>query len=423
VGKGGQVTAGEFGRVPYRLYHDEAVYRRELERIFTGPTWSFLGFEAEIPKPGDFRTGFVGETPIIYNRAGDGSVRAFVNRCSHRGALLRREACGNVKSHSCIYHAWTYDLTGDLVGVPFEHGINGESGMPDSFDRKQCGLPKMRVESLNGVLFGTFSTEAEPLEDYLGATHAAHLRRIFNRPIRILGYQRQHIRGNWKMYHENVRDHYHGALLHQFQRVFGINRVSHAAGSRMDSRFRHGLLFVEQPADELAEQPSVDDRTPVLSLAEATGAATLALQDPTLLRFYPEFPDRRTTTIAAVFPNAVFQQIRNALAARQIHPRGPDAFDLVFTLFGYEDDSEEMTRHRLRQANLAGPGGLISLEDGEAIEICQDGHRHDPGGSIVQMGGLGPIADNDVKLDDVMLRGFWAYYAEIMELPKAEFAP
>jgi anthranilate 1,2-dioxygenase large subunit len=414
---------GSFGRVPYHLYHDKAIYRRELEWIFTGDTWSFIGFEAEIPNPGDFRTTFVGETPIIYNRAADGTLHAFINRCSHRGALLRRESHGNVKSHSCIYHAWNYDLKGNLTAVPFQDGINGESGMPEDFDKAAHCLPRLRIESLNGVLFATFSATTEPLDTYLGPTHVAHLQRVFPRPIRILGYQRQHIRGNWKMYHENVRDHYHGGLLHQFQRVFGINRASHEAGSRMDAKFRHGLLFVEQPEDELQEMPTIDDAAPLLSLSEATAMQRLALQDPTLLRFYPEFPDRRTTTICAVFPNAVFQQIRNALAARQIWPMGPDDFELVFTLFGYADDGEEMIQHRLRQANLAGPAGLISLEDGEAIEICQNGHRHAPGSSIVQMGGVGPIQDNDVKLDDVMLRGFWSYYADIMKLDRAEFAP
>ena len=55
----------DYSRVPYRLYHDAEIYEREQERIFRGPVWSFLGLEAEIPEPGDFRASYVGETPII----------------------------------------------------------------------------------------------------------------------------------------------------------------------------------------------------------------------------------------------------------------------------------------------------------------------------------------------------------------------
>src|SRR5712692_5995505 len=78
----------DYSRVPYRLYHDAEVYEREQERIFRGPVWSFLGLEAEIPNTGDFRTTWVGDTPVIVNRDEKGALRAFVNRCAHRGALV-----------------------------------------------------------------------------------------------------------------------------------------------------------------------------------------------------------------------------------------------------------------------------------------------------------------------------------------------
>ncbi len=408
-----------FSRIPYAYYHDEALYRREIERIFEGETWSFLGLDAEVPDPGDFRRTVIGEAPVLYNRAEDGRVHAFVNRCSHRGALIQRENFGNVAAHVCLYHGWTYDLAGNLTGIPHRHGVGGSPGMPDDFETGCHGLRKLRVDSVNGALFATFSRTVEPLRDYLGPTHVAHLERLFGRPVRILGYQRQSVRSNWKAYLENVRDHYHGALLHGFQSAFGINRSTHDCGSRMDAKRRHSLLFVRQPREEYenAPPPRVDANAPLLPLAQAAEGTRLTLQDPTLLHFAPEFDDDRSTTMCSVFPNSTFQQIRNALAARQIRPRGPGAFDLVFTVFGYRDDSDEMTSHRLRQANMAGPAGFVSLEDAEALEVCQTGHRADRGGvSVVEMGGRGPIRDGDQKLDDVMIRGFWSYYCEIMGL-------
>ena len=94
----------DYSRVPYRLYHDTEIYALEQERIFRGSAWSFLGLEAEIPEPGDCRASYVGETPIIFNRDETGTVKAFVNRCAHRGALVRRELSGNAAQHICIYH-------------------------------------------------------------------------------------------------------------------------------------------------------------------------------------------------------------------------------------------------------------------------------------------------------------------------------
>src|SRR4051812_29374397 len=84
----------DYSRVPFRVYHDPEIYQHELERVFRGPAWSFLGLAAEIPRPGDFRTSFIGDTPVVFNRDRDGVVHGFVNRCAHRGAIVRREIAG-----------------------------------------------------------------------------------------------------------------------------------------------------------------------------------------------------------------------------------------------------------------------------------------------------------------------------------------
>ena len=58
----------DYSRVPFKLYHDEEIYEQEMERIFRGPVWNFMGLEAEIPNSGDFRTTWIGDTPVVYNR-------------------------------------------------------------------------------------------------------------------------------------------------------------------------------------------------------------------------------------------------------------------------------------------------------------------------------------------------------------------
>jgi len=87
--------ASDFTRIPYAVYRDPALFDRERGRIFRGETWSYLLLEAEIPNPGDFRTTYVGNSPVIVNRDEEGAIHAFVNRCAHRGATVRRESHGN----------------------------------------------------------------------------------------------------------------------------------------------------------------------------------------------------------------------------------------------------------------------------------------------------------------------------------------
>ena len=398
----------DYSRVPYRLYHDAEVYTREQERIFQGPVWSFLGLDSEIPNPGDFRASWVGETPVVFNRDGSGAVKAFVNRCAHRGAMVRRELSGNADQHICIYHQWCYGLDGQLMAIPFRRGIRGKGGLDASFEMRAHGLRPLRVGSINGALFGTLAEDAEPLEDYLGAPIVVQLRRLFDRPVRVLGYTRQRIRGNWKLYAENTRDNYHASLLHEFLVTFGLDRSTQTGGVKMDARHRHNITWAEADSD-----------TEEFAHAAYAGAGVrndfLSLKEPGLVTFRPERADKLNIAITSVFPSAVFVQISNSLAVRQIRPRGIDEHEVLQTLFGYENDTPEMTLHRLHQANLVGPAGLVSMEDGEAIEIAHRASRPDPNSAtVIELGGGGVISDRDYRVTDVPLRGFWSYYAELM---------
>ena len=399
----------DYSRVPYRLYHDADIYAQEMVRIFRGPVWLFLGLEAEVPNAGDFRTTWLGETPVVYDRDDDGQVYAFVNRCAHRGATVCRELYGNSADHTCIYHRWCYDRRGNLIGIPFKRGVGGKGGLSPDFDQGAHGLEKLRVESYCGVLFATFANDVEPLIDYLGPTHAAHLARVFHSPVRVLGYQRQRIHGNWKFYNDNLRDLYHGTLLHEFQTTFAIARVTQEGGAGMDPRHRHNLSWAKEGTDDDADAHEQYQQANVRE-------GVLTLEAPDFVTFRPEYADGISISICSVFPNACFQQIRNSLATRQIRPKGTDSFELVFTIFGYASDTPEITRHRLLQANLVGPAGLISMEDGEAVEIAHRSTLTDQGAcNVIEMGGRGKIGDSvEFGVTDVPMRGFWSYYAELM---------
>ena len=68
----------DFTRIPFGVYHDRELYDSEQFRIFRGPTWNYLCFEAEIPEPGDFKCVQVGDTPVVVSRDKDGALHAFV---------------------------------------------------------------------------------------------------------------------------------------------------------------------------------------------------------------------------------------------------------------------------------------------------------------------------------------------------------
>lgn len=72
-------------RIPFGVYTDAALHQREMERFFYRSHWCYVGLEAEIPRPGDFKRTAVGERSVILLRDNDGQVRVVENVCAHRG--------------------------------------------------------------------------------------------------------------------------------------------------------------------------------------------------------------------------------------------------------------------------------------------------------------------------------------------------
>jgi anthranilate 1,2-dioxygenase large subunit len=395
-------------RVPYEVFTDASYYDREQESIFRGKIWSFVGLEAEIPNNGDFKSTFIGETPVLITRDNTGGINVMQNRCAHRGALVCRERRGNVKRLRCVYHQWAYDLKGQLRGVPFRDGIEGKGGMPKDFDLADHSLNCLRTESLNGLIFATFSPSTPGLGEYLGPMITASIERIFNRPIEVIGDQRQYIHGNWKLYAENTRDPYHASLLHLFHNTFGLYRSSQTGKSLMDERHIHNMLYAKAATSNAALDSEVFKD--VRSYDE-----NFKLSDPSVLQGRPDFDDGITLVIMSLFPNLVVQQIANTLAVRQIVTDGTDGFELVWTQFGYADDNNEMRDIRVKQSNLIGPAGYVSMEDGEAVEIVQKAIRGDRGqqSSYIGMGG-GKAEDAEHLVTESAIIGFWENYRSIL---------
>ena len=212
------------------VYRDEDIYSLEQARLFRGATWNFVGLEAEVPTPGDYKTAFVGDMPVVVARDLEGTLRVWENRCAHRGALLVLENQGHAKDIACVYHNWTYNLKGELTGVAFRKGIHGKGGMPADARPESQAPMQLRVATYHGLVFATCSDATPPIEDYLGANIAERVRRVMKEPVKVLGSYSQILNNNWKLYMDNVKDTYHASLLHLFFTKFRINRLEMKGG-------------------------------------------------------------------------------------------------------------------------------------------------------------------------------------------------
>jgi nitrite reductase/ring-hydroxylating ferredoxin subunit len=218
-------------RIHASLYTDPRIFEEEMERIFHRG-WVFVGHDSEVPRPGDFITRHVGQEPVIMVRGKDGAVSVLVNRCMHRGTRVCQADRGNARTFPCSYHGWTYDLGGDLLGVPYPGGYG-------ALDKSAHGLARPpRVSSYRGFVFASLGRTGVSLEDHLGLAT-----RLIDRSCDLspageveltAGWVKHRAAGNWKMLPENDSDGYHLGFVHralfstvrtQYQHVVGDEKA------------------------------------------------------------------------------------------------------------------------------------------------------------------------------------------------------
>jgi choline monooxygenase len=192
--------------LPYRWYTDPRVAEIERDRIFRR-TWQYAGHLGELDGPGSFFPTRVGGLPVVVTRDGDDTLRAFVNVCRHRGALV---ATGPAQRGTlqCPYHAWTYGLDGALRAAP-------RSDLEPCFDKDALGLLPVAVDTWGPFVFVNPDPDAEPLAVALGdlpEVVAAH-----GLDIAALEFRTRYpyaLGANWKIAVENYLECYHCAVNH-----------------------------------------------------------------------------------------------------------------------------------------------------------------------------------------------------------------
>ena len=402
-------------RIPFAVYTQQDTHKKELERFFYQGHWSYVGLEAELPEPGDFKRTTIGERSVIMTRDLQGEIHVVENICAHRGMAFCRERHGNKKELVCPYHQWSYALDGQLQGVPFRRGVRQDGqvkgGMPADFDPKAHSLNRLKVARRGGVVFASFDHGVESLESYMGPDILRYFDRLFNgRALKILGYNRQRIPGNWKLMQENIKDPYHPGLLHTWFVTFGLWRADNKSELLMDEHRRHGAMISTRGSAGQAR----GDTAQVTQVSSFK--ADMQLHDASFLDIVPEaWWGGPSAVMMTLFPSVIFQQQVNSVSTRHIQPAGHDAFDFVWTHFGFADDSQEMTERRLRQANLFGPAGFVSADDGEVIELSQQAfetrqsHR-----TLAELGGRGS-ENSDHMVTEALIRGMYEYWRKVMK--------
>ena len=391
--------------VPFRTYTDQATYDREQEKVFKGPTWHYLCLEVELADTGDFVATTIGEVSVLVTRDNDQNINAFVNRCVHRGNLLCMGRQGNTRKFSCMYHGWTYDLTGRLTGVAFEQGVQGKGGMAPEFHKEEHRLQSLRVAVLGGIVFGSFSDAVPDLEAWLGPDVVRGLLRVMNRTPHLLGRNTQILPNNWKLYIENVKDTYHASILHLFLTTFKINKLNMPGGIFINPEGGNHYSFAK--LDYEAETASYKEEG-------IRAESDFRLQDSSVVESIDEYGDGISVQILTIFPGMVLQQVRNTIAVRVIRPRGVDRTELEWIHLGFEGDDEPMTERRLRQGNLIGPAGYVAMEDGFIGGFVQRALQYnDDGAGIVMMGGH-EAESQTFKASEAAIRGFWKHYRALM---------
>jgi phenylpropionate dioxygenase-like ring-hydroxylating dioxygenase large terminal subunit len=233
-----------------REYIDPAIFAQEQRAIFSRyPV--VAGLSQDIAGPGDYLLLEHTAVPILVTRNENGAVKAFVNACRHRGAALVYEGRGSAGLRlSCPYHAWTYNLNGELIGQPCQEAFAG-------LDKTQYGLIELPCEELHGIIFVSPSPD-QPLD------LDRHIDPQLQRELAYWGFDKLSaarsapipLEGNWKLVFDTFFESYHFNYAHK-------NNLAHFYNGNIntvDEIGRHLRISVslKSIADELQQQPPAE---------------------------------------------------------------------------------------------------------------------------------------------------------------------
>ena len=293
---------------PPQIYVSPDFLELELDEIFNRE-WFCVGREDEFKQPGDYRATLIGRDPVLVLRDRSGSLRAMSNVCRHRMSTLL-QGSGKLRGRiSCPYHAWTYDLDGQLIGAAY---------MRENFDKKAVCLPQFQVEVWQGWVYVSLDPAAAPLGPRLTELSA----RLDN--YRLPEYQtlfraEEIWDTNWKILVQNFTEGYHLFVAH-------AQTIEPAMPTKLAQAMRGGEAF------SLYEQGRVAGKS-------YERVSAMAVDNPLLTE-----EERAKAVLSAVFPCHVFSVVAERTFWLSLQPHGVDKVKVFWGVDVYPgsvpDDAE-----------------------------------------------------------------------------------
>ncbi|MEP5567900.1 MAG: SRPBCC family protein [Halioglobus sp.] len=278
-------------------YTDAKLFDREKIALFRNYP-QFVGPSCLLPEPGDYFAFDDTGVPILIVRTQRGTLNAFVNICSHRGAPLNECQHGKAKKgrmFSCPYHGWSYDLEGKLIGIPFAN-----EGFTD-IDREQLGLRPLQVKEKNGFIFVMPNPELSfDIDEVLGGLDT-HLSGFGFSDHYYLGTEQIQTDFSWKLNMDTFHEFYHFEHLH-------TDSIAQMAHSNLSTYHQFGRNH-------------------------AMGSATLNISE---LKDIPEEqwnPRQYTSHVNYIFPNTVIFVVEDHFQTWRVYPISPDRSVIYHSMF------------------------------------------------------------------------------------------
>ena len=363
-------ATGDF-RLHRSAFTDENLFELEMKYLFEG-NWIYLAHESQVANVNDYYTTTIGRQPIVIARNRQGELNAFINACTHRGAMLCRNKRGNKGTYTCSFHGWTFNNSGKLLKVKDPE----DAGYPDCFNKDGShDLKKVaRFENYRGFLFGSLEPDVKPLREFLGDA-AKIIDMIVDQSedgLEVLrGASTYTYEGNWKLQAENGADGYHVSSVHWNYAATTNQRKQRNAGDQiraMDAgswgkqgggfySFEHGHMLLWTKWANPEDRPNFVRRD---EYAEKCGEATA------------DWMVRHSRNLC-LYPN-VYLMDQFGSQIRLLRPLAVDKTEVTIYCIAPKGESDEARTRRIRQyEDFFNVSGMATPDDLEEFRSCQIG--------------------------------------------------
>lgn len=354
------------------IFTDPELFELEMKYIFEG-NWIYLAHESQVPNKNDYFTTIMGRQPIIIARNRQGELNAFINACSHRGAMLCRHKRANKATYTCPFHGWTFNNSGKLLKVKDPEG----AGYPEQFNKDGShDLTKVaRFESYRGFLFGSLSPDVKPLKEHLGEA-AKIIDMIVDQSPEgldvVRGSSTYTYDGNWKLQTENGADGYHVSATHwnyaattsrrkEAERMDNVRAMSAGGWAKQGGgfySFEHGHLLLWSTWENPEDRPLYERRE---DLAARYGQARA------------DWMIERSRNLC-LYPN-VYLMDQFSSQIRTYRPIAVDKTEVTIYCIAPRGESAEARARRIRQyEDFFNASGMATPDDLEEFRSCQIGY-------------------------------------------------